>query len=159
MTDTPATEATMTLARQTLTGDLRDAMLDALRNIPKSWKRMTQDEQREWIDIITRRDDALTANAVNIIAADGREVVTVELEKVERRDTIRGTFSCHWRPETWIALGAAQGGTIQIIPASVDPYSGEQSPANPDPDQLSLIDFPVGDDEPFIDSKTLAAGG
>ncbi len=148
---------TLELARETLVGDLRDIVLEAVRNIPKVWEKLSETEQLDWIDIVSRRVESVAADAVNIIAADGQQVFAVGLEKVERKDAIKGIFNSPWDSHVWLKLGEAQGGTIQIVPSSIAPYSGERAPPETAPDQPSL---PMSDDdEPEMDRKTMAAGG
>lgn len=132
------TEQALELAKETLTGDIRDFLLDEIRNLQKPWERMTEDEQSELIDRTSRRVETTTNEAVKIVAANGFPVFQVELVEVKGKGGITGQFKAPFNPESWLALGEAQGGVIQIIPGNLNLFEGQRVEAVADPDQPEL---------------------
>lgn len=122
----------------TMRGDLRDAMLQRLRAMPKPFTVMSEAEQREMIEGVDRVATHLVSEACKIIAANGHAAfravpdgfknkgddVTIQLKAV-------GTDLAH-------ALLEHKGAPVMIVLASPEAYMGETAPAKPDPDEPPL---------------------
>lgn len=133
-----AAESTLELARETLTGDLRDALLYWLKKLEKPWIGLTEDEQESVISMLQREARRGAEKAVNIIAADGRHVIEAELGKVVISEGITATITCKKSIASVLGLGMAEGSTIQIVSADSRPYVGQRAEAKPDPQQPEL---------------------
>ncbi len=125
------------VAKETLTGDMRDYMLDFVRQMPKPWSQMTEREQQTIIDVASNAARTMAGKAVNIIARDGRETVMAEIEKIIVDKGLKITMSA--------GVGAindlvnAKGKTVLIVTSGVDDFEGEKAPATPEPDQSEMF--------------------
>jgi hypothetical protein len=129
----------ITLAADTLVGDLRDAILGRIRNMQKPWEQCNESEQRNIVEQITNAAKHLTTGAVNIIAANGRKTIVCQLGKMEvEKGVIKSKISTKCTEETLLELNEAQDKTIFIIAGDAAAYEGEKAPAEIDPDQPDL---------------------
>jgi hypothetical protein len=128
------------MAADTLVGDLRDALLGRLRTMKKPWEQLSEDEQRGVVEQFTTAAKHLTTRAVRLIAANGRQVILAQVEKVEIKDGLKTVLKCAKQEETMLALGNAQGHTVLIIAADAAEYEGEREPVEIDPDQRDFED-------------------
>ncbi len=121
-----------------LWGDLRDAILDRLRAMPKPYTIMSEREQIDMITGVEQVSRHLVTQACRIIAANGHAAfravpdgfknkgddVTIQLKAV-------GTDLAH-------ALLEHKGAPVMIVLAAPEAYMGEKAPAKPDPDEPAL---------------------
>lgn len=125
-------------AAETLTGDIRDFLVDRLRNFPKVWAQMTEDEQENEIEAATKAADNLVSRAVKIIASEGRRTVDARLEKI----TI--SKNCELKITTNICniedLTPCLNDAILLVTSGVDEFTGERAPCKADPDEPELFD-------------------
>jgi len=125
-------------ASETLTGDIRDFLVDRLRNFPKVWAQMTEDEQENEIEAATKAADNLVSRAVKIIASEGRRTVDARLEKI----TI--SKNCELKITTNICniedLTPCLNDAILLVTSGVDEFTGERAPCKADPDEPELFD-------------------
>ena len=124
-------------AAETLTGDIRDFLVDRLRNFPKVWAQMTEDEQENEIEAATKVADNLVSRAVKIIASAGRKTVDARLEKI----TI--SKNCELKITTNICnvedLTPCLNDAILLVTSGVDEFTGERAPCKADPDEPELF--------------------
>lgn len=133
-------EKEVTLASDTLVGDLRDAMLGRIRSMKKPWEQMSESEQRDCVEQFTNAAKHLTTRAVKLIAANGRQTITAQVEKVEIKDGLKTVLKCAKQEEIMLMLGNAQGHTVLIIAADAAEYEGEREPVKIEPDQRDFED-------------------
>lgn len=126
------------VAKETLTGDLRDAALEWIRALPKPWAQLTEDEQTDVIESVTKRCVLAATKAVEEICADGRRVIQAEVESVTVKDGLKATVKALKTEENLLYLGMAEGSRVQIVQADLEPFSGERKPAKADPSQATL---------------------
>lgn len=126
------------LASDTLVGDMRDALLDRIRNMKKPWQQMTESEQQ---DVVLHMSDIakhLTRRAVELIAQNGRETINATVESVTVKGGLKVVVKAHKTRETVAALSDAEGHPILLVAASSLAFDGERGPAETDPDQGDL---------------------
>lgn len=133
--------ATAELAAATMRGELITACIDELKAAPDCWQKMCARQQDETIERISLRVGELIAGAVQIIAADGREVITAELEQITAKDGIKAVCTLAKHDPNRHALLDSVGKAVLIVVADAQQFMGGDVP-EPDPDQLSL---PVAD--------------
>lgn len=140
MTKETTADDTINLASATLTGDVRDFLLDRLKNFQKPWVAMSEDEQRE--SIISAKDAAehLVKQACRIIAAEGRNVVEANLDQITIKDGIKAVLTFTNNSATREALGSATGQIVLVVTSGAEIFTGEQKPALPIPNQSDLLD-------------------
>lgn len=127
------------IAKETLTGDLCRFLQDRLKNFPKTWQEMTEDEQVEQNQMIETAVREAVSEAVNIIASEGRKVVKAELGKI----TVDKGLKAEIKANTMDAdeLISVQGKTILLVTNSDNEFiGGEKLKADPDqPDMLNTL--------------------
>jgi hydrogenase maturation factor len=135
-------DGTITLARETLTGDIRDFLLDRLKHDKSTlpWNLLSEDKQRDVIQQTTDAARALVDKAVRIIAADGRSVMVGDVESVTVKDGVKAVIKLSKADPLRHALMDSQGMAVLIVVAAADPYAGERKPQHPEPDQKSLVE-------------------
>lgn len=133
------------LAKETLTGDLRDIMLRRIKALSKPWNRMSEAEQRAVISGVEFDVRGAVRRVLEVFAADGRTTIAATLEQVVFKDGIKAVLTASAFDPNRHDLADATGKKVLVVVADVDAYDGEREPAEPDPDQGEL---PVeGDDE------------
>jgi len=105
-------------AVNTLTGDLRDAMLQRIMHLQKPWAQMTEEEQGDQIAGVSAAAVCSSAN----VKADGIEVKLTISRSAEERHVLLD----------------AVGSPVFITPAEVAEFIGERAPAKPTPNQSSI---------------------
>lgn len=145
------------IVRETMTGDLRDIVLDIIRNQAKTWGELTEDEQRSLAQDVQTRCEYAVSKAVRIIAADGRPVIEGQLEQVTVKDGLKAVVKMSQHHALRHAVIDATGLAVLMVVSDSGEYTGERAPANVDPDQPSFIDN--ADDAPVADKGKATRGG
>lgn len=130
------------IARETMTGDLRDCLLDFLKHDknPLPWNMQTEQQQRDAIEKVTKAVSHTVEKAVAIIAADGRAVIKANVDQVTVKDGIKAVLTLSKSDALRHELVDAQGDVVLLVVASKEVYEGERKAARPDPDQPPLLD-------------------
>lgn len=136
---TPITDETIDLASETLSGDIRDFLLDRIKTFGKPWVAMTEDEQREQIISAKEAANHLVREAVKIIASEGRKVIAATLDKVTVKDGIKAEISLAKTDELRHELIDSQGQAVLVVVAGVEEFQGERAPADPMPNQVDML--------------------
>jgi hypothetical protein len=144
--DEPALPST-----DTLYGDLRDAILDRLRAMPKPYTVMSEKEQGEMIEGVERVASHLVHQAVKLIAANGKPTIPATVEQCTAKDGIKVVLKVSLHDPLRYELLDAVGKPALLVVADASPYMGEDGPVKPDPDQPPLpeVDGETGEIRPF----------
>lgn len=145
-----AEQVAVQLAEETLTGDLRDALLTHVRSMQTPWSKMSERDQGDKIDAIEKLAEDTVRRAVSIIARRGFDVIPVIVKDfgVKGR-AIKGKFEALTSEATLVALGDHQEQAAIIVLTDASDFVGEQAQARPDKDQPDLLsDEEDDDDEP-----------
>lgn len=132
-------DETLDLAAATLTGDIRDFLLDRVRNLGKPWAAMTEDEQSDQIHAAKDAAEHLVRQVVTLIASEGRKSLVGNLVKVQIKDAIQCQVNFSKSDELRHELFDAQGQAVLLVVASAEPFTGQRAPAEPTPAQGDLI--------------------
>lgn len=135
------------VAKNTMRGDLRDCVLDIIRDPKlsgKAWKDMNETEQRTVADTINNRVHVGVIRAVDIIASEGRRHIKVLLKQATVKDGIKGVFECAKTHELRHDLLDAQGDNVLIVFTGADQYLGQRDKVKITKDQNNL---PLNEDE------------
>lgn len=138
------------IAKSTMTGDLRDAVLDIISDrtlTGKSWKDMNEADQRRTRDMIVSRIEPAVDRAVNIIASEGRRHVKVLLKSITVKDGIKGSFEAAKTTDLRHELIDAQGDMCLVVLTGTAKYIGERAPVKIDKDQPDILEESDEDDE------------
>lgn len=128
------------LAATTLTGDLRDFVLNLLdvHRSPQPMKRRPESEQRKIIAEVTARCREMVEEACRIIATQGGATLTGTLEKVDVKGAIKATITLSKADPARHALFDAQGGDVMVALIDSRRFHGERAPAVVTPDQSDI---------------------
>jgi len=135
-----ASEETIELSSETLSGDLRDVMLTHIRAMENPWSKLSERDQEDKIWAITNACETIVRRAVSMIAADGREVINVEVPKFTVKDKIVMEVVASVTTPSIEHLADNRGRAALLMFVSAADYVGEKTEAKADPDQPDLID-------------------
>lgn len=126
---------TVQFASETLTGDVRDALLGQIRALQKPYARCGQSEQQDIIDHAAQVARNLVEGAVSLIAAHGRNVIHATVDSLNVKDGIKAVVKCANVQSSLVELGDAVGKTVFLVVADRDSFTGERAPVGAAPDQ------------------------
>lgn len=132
------------LAAETMLGDLTKIVIDEIKAAPDVWPKLSQHQQD---DIIARCNSQIgdaVRECVRMIHADGRTVITADLEQITAKDGIKATLTLPKHDENRHALLDSVGKPVLIVVSDPSPFLAGDLPKS-DPDQPDLIDTPVAD--------------
>lgn len=143
----PKEEKPVELAKETLTGDLRDAMLQVIRDQKEVWSKLPELSQRGVVDNVTQRAEYLVAQAIRLIRAEGRKTIAGNLESVQIKDNVKATVTFSKSDEQISDVYAAQGMAVLMVVSDKSEFTGERARPRVTPDQKNLLekDIPVAD--------------
>lgn len=127
----------------TLTGDLRDALLTHMRAMETPWSKLSEAKQAEKIEAVTKMAESLVQEAVDAIAARGLPSLVIEVGKftVDGAE-MKGAFTCFASDENLLRIRHLSNARAVFVLASPDAFYGERSAAETDRDEPEL---PIGD--------------
>lgn len=127
---------------ETLSGDVRSAIMDRIRALDLTWAMMPESHQRALTGEIDALARHLVKEAVNLVAADGQPVIRARLGAVTRKnqEVIEGKITLLGTDEQRHELFDAVDTPVMIVVADTARYIGERAPEPIDPDQPSMID-------------------
>lgn len=138
------TQDTIELTTYVMLGSLVGLVIDELKAAPDVWQRLSQGRQDDVIDRVRHRCEQMVRQAVRLIAADGREVITADLEQITAKDEIKAVCKLAKHDQNRHALLDAVGKPVLLVVASHQQFLGGELPKS-DPDQP---DLPVADNCP-----------
>lgn len=138
--DDEVTDLTVQVAIKTLTGDMRDFILDRLRHEQdkRAWHMRSEAEQRDTVHKVESAVHEIVTKAVEIIAAGGRRTIRATLDQVTVKDGIVGKIVMMKSDPLRHQLADSVGAQILIVVADPDEFTGERAPAKITPDQGDL---------------------
>lgn len=128
------------LAAETLSGDIRDALLTHVRSMETPWSKMSEKAQSDKIYAISNAAENLVRRAVKIIAAQGHEPMFGRIAKFTVKDEIKAELIAGSSVQNIEKVAENISQPCIIIFANPDQFIGQKADAKPDPDQPDLID-------------------
>ena len=116
----------------TLLGDLRDALLDRLRAMPKPWTVLSEGEQQELIDGCERIALHLITEATRLIAANGFPAIKGTLAKITVKDEMQAQVDLSRHDPQRHEIIDFVNKPVFIVIAEPDMFLGEKGTAKPD---------------------------
>ena len=146
MTGTDASEQTEELQIETLSGELRDALLMRVRDMKRPWSLLTEQEQREMAEGLDMAARHLVRNAVRLLNNFEWPHAVVKLHEIKIAGGDKGieakinaaNLECNRS-----VLGENVGTYCMLLMVDSDTFMAERGPAAVDPDQPEL---PGGDE-------------
>lgn len=135
------------IARETLTGDIRDIMLNDMKDRKTSlpWNLRNEAAQQELIDQVTRMAESIVTRTVKIVAAGGRRTIQAHLKKITVTDSIKAEIELSKMDQQRHDLIDATGASVLIVVADAEIYEGERAPVTAKPDQKPMFDPDTGE--------------
>lgn len=143
------------LAAKTLTGDMRDFILDRLRHeqSKQPWHQRSESDQRETVHQVEAHCRDLVSKAVDIMAGHGRRTIKASIDSITVKDGIKAVLSLSKFDPNRHNLIDAQGAVVMIVVADPDTFTGERTTVAINPDQATLLPGSMvehsTDDQPF----------
>lgn len=122
----------------TLSGDIRDALLTHVRSIKIPWAMLAEDEQQEHITAIQNTAEDAVRRAVGLIAGGGMPAVVGTIKKFSVTDSIKVEFMVSSVVANICALAEHGKAQAVLVLSNASEFIGEHAPAKPDPDQPDL---------------------
>lgn len=126
------------VATPTMSGDIRDFLLDRLKTMQKPWEQMTENEQSDVIHAATEASLNLVKRVVVLVASEGRKAIVGNLLQVTRKDTIKAVVEFAKTDQLRHELFDAQGTAVLLVVADTSAFIGEKGEAKANPDQAAL---------------------
>lgn len=123
---------------ETLSGDIRDALLTHVRSIKVPWAMLAEDEQQDAIDAITNTAKNAVRRIASIIATNGLPHVVVSVGKWTVKDGIKLEVEASSLVDNITKLAEHGNGAAVLVLSEPDMYIGERAPAKADKDQPDL---------------------
>ena len=120
------------LETSTLLGDVRSALLDGMRTMPKPWPQMSPEEQQAMIDGCTKVAEHLIRESARIMAANRFPSITGKLVKAQIKDGMQLQVDVSRHDAQRLTIIDGVGGPVLIVFAEPDMFMGERAPARPD---------------------------
>jgi hypothetical protein len=117
----------------TMRGDLRDAVLRLVRDLPDSWRKMTGGAQEDAIDRIERLSSDVIDRAVEIVTARGCEAQIVRLGKITvDKGMIGCSFTTAYSHDAMNTLCQRQNQEVALVAKDPEQFKGERGAAEAD---------------------------
>ena len=140
------------LVTETLLGDLVAFLLDEIRAAPDVWEKLDQQQQEDVIHRCQLRGSRLIGAIVRLVAAEGRDAISADLEQITAKDEIKAVCKLGRHDSKRHALLDAVGKRVLLVVADAEQYLGGELPqAQPDQPDLPIADAgegPGADPEP-----------
>lgn len=132
------TESDFTIiAAETMHGDLTQALLSEIRDLPQPWHSLSEDRQQAVIDRLHSQVSAAVSQAIAHIAAGGNKRIAASLEQITARDGIKAVLTLGARDPSRHDLLDSVGQAVLIVvpPAELIEAS---PPPRAEPNQRAL---------------------
>jgi hypothetical protein len=123
---------------ETLSGDVRDALLTHLRAIKVPWAMLGEDEQAEHIAALNATAEAAVRRIVGLIASGGMSSVIGTIGKFTVKNDIKVEFMVTSLVANICALAEHGKASAVLVLSNAAEFIGEHAPAKVDPDQPEL---------------------
>jgi 2-hydroxy-3-keto-5-methylthiopentenyl-1-phosphate phosphatase len=137
--------ATKELAVKTLTGDLRDFILDRMRHEhdARPWNKRGENEQRDTVNRVQDAVRAAVTRVVELIASQGHHAMSAVLTQITVKDGFKAVLEMSKHDPLRHQFVDAQGATVLVVMADIDEFVGERAPVKITPDQSKLAIDPA----------------
>lgn len=133
-------QQTQKVAMETLTGDVRDFILDRLRHEQdkRPWDKRSEAEQRDTVHRVETAVREIVTRAIEILAAGGRRTIKATLDQVTVKDGIVGKLVMMKSDPLRHRLFDSVGDSVLLVVADPEEFTGEREEVRITPDQGDL---------------------
>ncbi len=130
------------IAANTLRGDVRDFLLQWIRNLPKAWPQLGEAEQKNVAAAADKQAEALVRHVTNLVGSQGFRSFEVSVGDFQKKgNRLEAKFATPYSRENLIEMAeAGEAGPIMLALVSRDVFEGERAPAKVMKDQPDLMD-------------------
>lgn len=155
----PEKPKTKEIAKITMVGNLRDVVLDLFKQREKSWKEMTELEQKSLAENVVYSVEQAVERAVDLIAADGRKVIKGKIEQITVKDGYKVVTKVGAADPLRHELVDSQGKIVLLVVSDADAYDIERSDVETDADEPELPyeggdEFDDEDSDDYVDDTS-----
>lgn len=129
----PAIEAS------SLYGDIRAALLDGLRAMPKPWQQMTTEEQQQLTDSCGKVARHLISETTLIVAANKFPMVPGKLIKAQVKDAMQLQIDISRHDPQRLTVLDMVGRPVLVVIAEPDMFMGEKAKGGPHVDEDGVV--------------------
>lgn len=123
---------------ETLSGDIRDALLTHVRGIKVPWAMLAEDEQQNAIDAVEKTAAHAVRQIAALMARRGLPHIIGSVSKWTVKDGIKLELEASSLVENITALAEHGNSAAVLVLAEPAMYIGERAPAKADKDQPDL---------------------
>lgn len=127
-------------AAETLTGDIRDALLTHVRSIRVPWAMLSEEEQAEAIAAISKTAEHAVRTIANMMAQRGFPHLTVNVGKWTVKDGVKLEATASGTVNNIMALAEHGNSSAVLVLVEAAEFFGERVPSRPDKDQPDMLD-------------------
>ena len=128
----------ISIAEETMLGDLMQCVVEQLKVLPKSWQSMSEREQQETLDRIELQVSDAVRQAVRIVSSQGHINVPAKIESVTYKDGCKVVLKAVGDIANTIHLAEAEGKIIAVIIPEEEALLGEDGKPKAEPDQRGM---------------------
>jgi len=103
------------VAEETFIGDLVSMAVTEIKNMPKSWQELSEDEQGEVIERLQNRAKSAAGQAINIIASNNRPTVLANIESITFKAGIKAVLQVSPQAAHRHELADAEGCQVMLV--------------------------------------------
>ena len=133
-----ASETIVGMTAETVGKDLLSALVDEIRNLKDVWAKLPEYEQNFIIDRLRMRVNENVKLAVHEIAADGRTVVTGDLDQITIKDGVKAVIKFSSSTPSVSEIFEAQGQAVLVVVANHRDYTGGMEEITGESDQRAM---------------------
>jgi len=122
----------------TLSGDIRDALLTHVRSMRIPWAMLAEDEQQATIDAITETAKSAVRQVAHLVAERGFSHLAVTIGKWSVSGGLAISLSAAGTVENIRSLAERTGPGAVLVLTDIADFIGEKAPAKADKDQPEL---------------------
>lgn len=145
------------LAAETLSGDVRDALLSQVRSMETPWSKLSEKDQQWRIESVQRLSETIVRRAMAVVAHQGFTHLDVRIATKGKFGDggIELTANAPFTVDNMMRLAEHKGGSAILVLTEVGEFFGQRRAARAEPDQRTMP-LGEGDDE---DDAAIAAEG
>lgn len=133
-------QASLQVAAQTLTGDIRDFILEEIKHHhhERPWDQRPEQDQRDLVDRIESAVTLFTKQCVETIEAGGRTIIDGEIKQLTIKDGIKTLIHVSERHPYRHELMDSNNSRVMIVLSKFRQYEGQKAPVRITKDQADI---------------------
>jgi hypothetical protein len=126
------------ITAETMGKDLLGALVTEIRLLKKPWEKLSENQQNELIERLRNRIGDSIAQAVHILAADGRVVCQGDLDQVTIKDGVKAVVKFSLSQPNLHEMYEAQGKSVLLVVADEKKFTTGMDEVQGESDQRTM---------------------